>query len=265
MQTFSGQGALEGHVALVTGAGSGIGKAIVERFCKEGAKCVLVDRDAKRLESMRTALGEVVLPVPGSVASVDTNTRAVDVALSHFGRLDSFICVAGIWDYFRRITDMDVTILSSAFDEIMSVNVKSALLAARVAAPALRKSRGTLILTGSNASFRPGGGGALYAASKFAIRGLVYQLASELAPDIRVNGVAPGGTTTSLTGVTAFGDDKLALSENRKLISTVDAASPLGAAQPEDHTGIYLTLASHALSPRTTGSIFVSDSGLLIR
>jgi NAD(P)-dependent dehydrogenase (short-subunit alcohol dehydrogenase family) len=257
----SSAGLLEGHVAIITGAGAGIGKAVVELFTAEGARCIAIDRDEARLK----AFGSDILSVVGSVDDLVTNQAAVDLAQAEYGRLDSFVCVAGIWDFYKRATKLSASELSAAFDEIMSVNVKSTLLAAGAAAPALKASNGTLILTGSNASFSAGGGGALYTASKFAVRGLVYQLAAELAPDVRVNGVAPGGTVTSLSGAVSLSQDTRDLGKDDRMLGAVQSASPLGAADPADHAGIYLTLASRKLSPKTTGTLFVSDSGLSVR
>ena len=92
-----------------------------------------------------------------------------------------------------------------AFDELYRVNVASQLLSVKAALPPLRESRGSVVLTVSTSGFYPGRGGVLYVSSKFAVRGLVVALAHELAPDVRVNGVAPGGTLgTELRGPAAL-------------------------------------------------------------
>ena len=94
--------------------------------------------------------------------------------------------------------------IDAAFDEVFHLNVKGYLLGAKAATDELRKTKGSVIFTVSNAGFWPGGGGPLYVASKHAVMGLVKQLAYELAPDIRVNGVAPGGMSTDLRGPRAL-------------------------------------------------------------
>src|SRR6202040_4167474 len=97
-------------------------------------------------------------------------------------------------------------VLDAAFDEMFAVNVKSQLVSVRAALPELRASGGSVVLTVSTSGFYPGRGGILYVASKFAVRGCVIALAHEFAPQVRVNGVAPGGTLgTELTGPRSLG------------------------------------------------------------
>ena len=128
----------------------------------------------------------------GDVTSAADNARAVDVALTRFGRLDSFVANAGMFDYGAGLVDTPVESLERAFDELFAVNVKGYLLGAKAAAPALIESRGSLLMTASMSSTHAGVGGVVYTASKHAVVGLVRQLAFELAPAVRVNGVAPG-------------------------------------------------------------------------
>jgi NAD(P)-dependent dehydrogenase (short-subunit alcohol dehydrogenase family) len=106
----------------------------------------------------------------------------------------------------------------------------------------------------------------VYVASKHAGVGLVKQLAYELAPDIRVNAVAPGGTVTPLKGPKALGRENDRLSDIPGFSDAVADAMPLGfIAQPEDHTGHYVLLASRDNSPATTAAILQSDGGWEIR
>ncbi len=112
---------------------------------------------------------------------------------------------AGIWDYQRSITRLDGESLSAAFDELFAVNVKGYLLAVEASWRELVKTRGSVVMTLSNSAFYPNGGGPLYTASKHACRGLVLELAYELAPKVRVNGVAAGGMRTDLRGPESMG------------------------------------------------------------
>src|ERR1700741_1561576 len=257
-------GWLAGAVALVTGGASGIGRAVVERYLKEGAHVVVMDRDADAVKRLKHDLKDnnVVAGV-GDVVSPDDNKRALDAAIDAYGRLDVFVGNAGMYDFFQRVEDVDTAALGQAFDEIFSVNVKGYLLGARVMAEALRRTGGCMIFTVSSSGFHAGGGGALYVASKHAVVGLIRQLAFELAPDVRVNGVAPGGTDTSLRGAAALDQGGRLLPGETNRAAAMEKGPPLGfLARPEDHTGHYVLLASKENSRATTGAIIPSDGGV---
>jgi cis-3,4-dihydrophenanthrene-3,4-diol dehydrogenase len=124
-----------------------------------------------------------------------------------------------------------------------------------------------MIFTASVASFNAGGGGVLYTAVKHAVVGMIRQLALELAPAIRVNGVAPGGTLTGLRGTAALGHEQRSLADNAEaLAERIAGAVPLRIAQhPEDHAGLYVLLASRENARAITGQVFVSDGGAGVR
>lgn len=260
-------GWLNDNVALVTGGGSGIGLAVVRRFLAEGARGIgVLVRSAEHVTSLETEFGERVCVTRGDVRSPADNVAAVERTVAAYGRLDTLVGNAGVWDFFARLEKRSPEELAAGFDELFAINVKGYLLAARAAVAALRESRGSMIFTLSNASFYPGGGGALYVASKHAGAGLVKQLAYELAPDVRVNAVAPGGTVTPLRGPESLGVDQKRLSEIPGFEASVAASMPLRfIAQPEDHTGHYVLLASRENSPATTATIIHSDGGWEIR
>jgi 2,3-dihydroxy-2,3-dihydrophenylpropionate dehydrogenase len=251
-------GDLDGHVALVTGGGSGIGRGIVERFVAEGATVGVLDLSEPRLRELEAAHGEAVVCVPGTVVSLDDNARAVAETVGAFGRLDTFIGNAAIFDSFASLLEMPGDRVGEAFDELFGVNVKGYLLGAKAAAPRLLESGGSMIFTASYASFHPAGGGSLYTASKHAVAGLIRQLAYELAPKVRVNGVAPGVAPTNLRGVSALGQGVL-----ESLHPDTAKALPLQfVPEPGDYAGVYLFLARKELSKMITGSIVVADSGI---
>ena len=177
-------GWLDGSVALVTGGGSGIGRAIVARFVEEGARVGVLDRVPARAAQLRADFGDTVVAIPGDATRREDNARAVAETVRFFGRLDVFVGNAGVFDNFLSLADFPEERLSQAFDEMFAVNVKGYLLGAKAALPELSKTEGSIIFTASVAGFNSGGGGAIYTASKHAVVGLIRQLAVELGPRI---------------------------------------------------------------------------------
>jgi 2,3-dihydroxy-2,3-dihydrophenylpropionate dehydrogenase len=152
--------------------------------------------------------------------------------------------------------------LHDAFQEIFAVNVESYVLATKVCAEALIESEGCIIYTLSNSSFYPDGGGPLYMASKFALRGLLVEMAYELAPKVRVNGVAPGGTATEIRGLKSLDQEEPMLA-SPKMREGLKSINPLQLEiEPEDHVGAYLYLANEELSRSVTGVVINSDGGI---
>ncbi|WP_326837388.1 3-(cis-5,6-dihydroxycyclohexa-1,3-dien-1-yl)propanoate dehydrogenase [Amycolatopsis rhabdoformis] len=246
---------LQGVCAIVTGAASGLGRAISRRFVAEGACVVAFDRSESGLAELKNELGAAAETVVGDVTSTADNRAAVITALTTFGSLDVFVGNAGIWDFQRSLEETDANELATAFDELFAVNVKGYLLGARAAVGALRASGGSMIFTLSNASFYPAGGGSLYTASKHAGLGLVRQLAYELAPAVRVNAVAPGGMATGLSGPAAMGLRDESISASFPIDDIMRRHGALRrAATPEDYVGAYVLLASKQ-SLTATGSV----------
>jgi NAD(P)-dependent dehydrogenase (short-subunit alcohol dehydrogenase family) len=253
---------LKNHRAIITGAGSGIGRAVVSRFIAEGARVIAVVRNPNDVPGLEA---EGAICIIGDVRTYDTAARAVALAEQKFGGLDSYIANAGLWDFHKRLEKQTPEELESSFHEIFGVNVLGAMFGARAAIAALRASGGSFIVTGSNACFLAGGGGALYTASKFALRGLVLQLAKEFAPDVRVNGVAPGATDTALSGPEALGQGEKELNADPERVARMAPHIPLGrVSAPEDHTSLFVLLAAKTESPYITGTMMLSDGGLTI-
>ena len=186
-------GWLDGQVALVTGGGSGIGRAVVERYVDEGARVAVIDRAPGRGEELRARFGDRVAAIAGDVSRLDDNRRAVAATVAAFGRLDIFVGNAGVLDGFVPLSEMPEEKLAAACDELFAVNVKGCILGAKAALAELDEGSGCMIFTASGAGFTSAGGGVIYTASKHAVVGIIRQLAVELGPKIRVNGVAPGG------------------------------------------------------------------------
>ena len=135
------------------------------------------------------------------MAQLGDNKRAVADTVGAFGRLDIFVGNAGVFDVYAPLAEFPEERLSQAFDELFGVNVKGCFFGAKAALPELMKTEGSMVFTASVAGLNSGGGGTLYTASKHAVVGLIRQLAVEVGPRVRVNGVAPGGTITDLRGL----------------------------------------------------------------
>jgi 2,3-dihydroxy-2,3-dihydrophenylpropionate dehydrogenase len=250
-------GRLEGSVALITGAGSGIGEGVMRRFIREGAQVVAMGRDAERLRKAVEPLGSAVVAMPGDVTDPADCRSAVELALTHFGKLDVLVPNAGVYDQNMALSKVSIEELEAAYAEVFTVNVKGALLIVHAALPALIEARGSIIFTGSISSLHAGFGGALYAPSKHAVVGLAKQLAFELAGRVRVNAVAAGYVSTKLAGPQALGSDSVLPAPEK-----VTHRLPTGFAPGPDYiAGVYALLASQADGSAITGSVFSVDSG----
>src|SRR5262249_17508815 len=172
----------------------------------------------------------------------------------------------GIFDFYRGIADIDDAELDGAFDEIFAVNVKSQLTCVRAALPELRAAGGARGLTGSAARFYPRPGRGFGVASELAGRGGGVALAQGLAPQVRVNGVAPGGTLgTELTGPASLGLDGRVLGSAPGREQDLRDRTPLRVALTgADHAGSYVFLASER-ARGITGTVVHSDGGAGIR
>jgi NAD(P)-dependent dehydrogenase (short-subunit alcohol dehydrogenase family) len=253
-------GSLEGRVAIVTGAGAGIGRGVVRRFVREGARVAALDLVGERVAAVARELGPAVLPIPADVSKAADHRAAVAATLAAFGRIDTYVANAGIYDHAVTFSSLSDEELERGFDEIFGINVKGCLLGIRAALPALYEAKGSVIVTASFASFLPAGGGCLYTASKHAIVGVVRQLAYEFAPDVRVNGVAPGVAPTQLRGIGALGQRP-----KDSVLPGTERALPTGTMpDADDFGGVYALLAGDD-GRHMTGTIVNVDSGLAIR
>lgn len=252
-------GRLNGKVAVITGSTAGLGRAVAERFVEEGAKVCIVGRSLERLQEIQKQLGDAVITVRADVSSLEDNIKMINATVEAFGKIDIFVGNAGIYDGNTPLTDLPLDRIEAAFDELFSINVKGYLLGVKAALPELLKTNGCIILSGSHASFYSAGGGPLYTASKHAIAGLIKELAYELAPKIRVNGVAPGVIATAMGMPKALG------SQVPSIISGVEKSLPLPfIPKSEDYVDIYVLLASEG-GKAMTGTIIQADSGISIR
>jgi NAD(P)-dependent dehydrogenase (short-subunit alcohol dehydrogenase family) len=198
-------GRVEGRVAVVTGAGQGIGRAVVERLAAEGARIVGGDIDAALLEGMVGALqrtGATAVGVVGDVTEPPSAKRLVETAVERFGRVDILVNVVG-GARNARIWEMD----EETWDGTLRWNLRSTFLCTRAAVPHMIKERyGKIVCISSGA--REGtpwtayyAGGAAYSTAKAGVHGFIRDVALELAQyGINVNAVAPGPIDTERTG-----------------------------------------------------------------
>lgn len=208
-------GWLKGEVALITGGGSGLGWALVERFLEEGAHVGVLQRSQSKVDALKERFGDQIVAVAGDVANYEDNVHAVQATVERFGKLDCFIGNAGIWDHYADIVNTSGEQLDKAFDEIMGINTKSLILGAKAALNELVKTEGSIVFTLSNSALYSAGGGPVYTASKHAGVGIMKELAYELAPKVRVNAVAPSGMNVNIKGAASLGQENIGLLDAR--------------------------------------------------
>lgn len=184
---------LDGTVAAITGASSGIGAATARALVREGASVVIGARRSERLDSLSDELGDRAAAIEMDVRNPEDAKRLIDGAHERFGRLDALVANAGIGAYGGI---MDLT--DEQLAEMMDTNVAGTVWPIRAAVPGfVEAGRGDIVIVASVAGLRGAADEAVYAATKFAQVGLAGALDRELREHgIRVSTLAPGGTAT---------------------------------------------------------------------
>jgi NAD(P)-dependent dehydrogenase (short-subunit alcohol dehydrogenase family) len=249
---------LQGKIVLVTGGGTGIGRAIATLFAREGASVIVAGRRSEPLqETVRDIRreGGVVTFARGDVSRSDRVEMLVQAAVYNFGGLDVLVNNAGLF-LSGTIEETD----ERRWDRIMGTNLKGAYLVTRHALPAMRQRGGGSIINIASADALTGAkGAAAYAASKGGLVALTKSLAADVAADrIRVNAICPGPVARPSGSETTSGGPARA----------ADAATIPGSlgrtGTPQDVAGLALYLASDE-SSWVTGSVFSIDGGLVAR
>lgn len=247
------------QAAIVTGGGTGVGRATALRLAEQGCH-VLVSYSKSRDEAERTAAeieehGVKAIAYRADVADDDACRAMVDTAVKAFGQLDLLVNNAGTTK-FVLATDLD-KVLDEDWQRIFAVNVVGPFHCARAARePMLASGGGHIINTSSVAAFAAKGSSIPYAASKAALNNLTIALARALAPQIRVNAIAPG----FITG--RWLEQGLG-NAYEKAMTTVAGQSPLEkVSEPDDIAAAIMSLVNG--SAMVTGQILVCDGGMLI-
>jgi NAD(P)-dependent dehydrogenase (short-subunit alcohol dehydrogenase family) len=245
---------LDGRVAVVTGAASGIGAGTARRFLQEGARVVVADIQDEPGQALATELGDAAVFVRCDVTSEDDVAAAVDLAVSRFGRLDIMFNNAGIVGVVGPIAETPV----EAWDNTVSILLRGVFLGVKHAAGVMiPQGSGVIISTSSTAGILGGLGPHAYTAAKHGVIGLTKSVANELAQyGIRVNAISPGNTATAMTAaVTGNADDVDATA------ARIAKMSPLGySGHPEDIAAAAAYLASDD-ARYVTGHTLVVDAG----
>src|SRR5690625_3207989 len=246
---------LEGKVAIVTGAASGMGRAIAKRFAEEGAKVVVADLN---LEGAELVVKEIqnkngtATAISVNVSNVEDVGQMIDTAVQGYGTLDILVNNAGIMDQMEPVGD----ILDENWERIFNVNTKGVMMAMRKAIPIfLEKEQGIIINTASTGGLNGAHASATYVASKHAVVGLTKNTAFMYAQKgIRCNAIAPGAVETnimgSITNVNEFGASRT---------GRTHSAVPRSGG-PDEIADVALFLASDE-SRFVNGHVLVADAG----
>jgi NAD(P)-dependent dehydrogenase (short-subunit alcohol dehydrogenase family) len=246
---------LDGKVAVITGAGTGIGAATASLFAREGARVVIAEIDSEAGDQTARAItgaGGDAIAIKTDVTEPDSVQAAIDAAVRHYGGLHILHNNAG----GSTLRDSDVT--DAPLDEFwraIKLDLFGTFLGCRFGIPAIRRSGGgSVINMSSNVALMGIAGRDCYTAAKGGIAAITRSMAVEFAPDVRVNAIAPSATMTGRVVKLVAGNaalDRLAKSHL------------LGLIEPEDIAAMALFLASGE-SRKITGHVYPVDSGVII-
>jgi meso-butanediol dehydrogenase / (S,S)-butanediol dehydrogenase / diacetyl reductase len=242
----------DGKVALVTGAGSGIGRAVALRLSGAGASVFGVDLHQDRLDEVRDAADGALSVQCADLSDPDACVAVVSDCLTRFGRLDILGNVAGIYRA-AHTTQMS----REDYRKVMAVNLDAYFFLAQAAIPHLLEHDGTIVNIASNAGIQ----GVPYSAAYCMSKGGVIQLTRSLAVEylktrLRVNAIAPAGTNTNIANEANFPADM-----DPDLAARM--AGPRGLAEPDEVAALFCFLASDD-ARSITGAVYTLDNGLTV-
>ncbi len=245
---------LKGKVAIITGSSRGIGKATALLFAKEGAKVVInynkSEKEAKDIVSEIKALGTDVISVKCDVSDENEVKSMIDKTIDAFGRIDILVNNAGVFDYTDSMNFND-----EDWEKMIGPNIKGTIFCIqRVSKIMLKQKRGTIVNISSISGTNDWGLCLEYEISKSAVNAITKHYAIKLAPNIRVNCIAPGGTDTDM-----------AMKHSKERKEAYIEKTPLKKrARPEEIANTVLFLASDEAS-YITGQILTVDGGYTLK
>jgi NAD(P)-dependent dehydrogenase (short-subunit alcohol dehydrogenase family) len=258
---------LDGSVALVTGAGSGIGRATALLFTREGAKVAALgrqgDEELRDLVREITALGGEAITVEADVANAEQMHAAVEQAAGRWGRLDVVFANAGVNGVWAPLEDLE----PDEWDRTLAINLTGTFLTVKYAVPYLKRQGGSVIVTASVNGTRnfSNTGATAYSCSKAAQVAFTKMVALELAPHrVRVNVICPGAIKTNIQQNT----EQRNLDEVRIPVEFPKTNKPLEGGEPgtaEQVASVVLFLASSASSHVTGAEIFIDGAESLLK
>ncbi|MFD0714798.1 SDR family oxidoreductase [Paenibacillus sp. GCM10027626] len=246
---------LEGKVAIVTGAGSGMGKEIALLFAREGAKVVVADLNEATAQATAAAIAEesgTAIAVAVNVAKEEDTQRMIDAAVNTYGTLDILVNNAGIMDNMTPLHE----VTDALWERVLAVNTTGPMRAIRLALPIFTaKGKGNIINVASIGGLQGSRAGAAYTTSKHAVIGLTKNVGFQYAAQgIRCNAIAPGGVNTNIgTGDTVPNEFGLGR-------ATAGAAAMPRVGEPSEIAGVALFLASED-SSFVNGTVITADAG----
>ena len=254
-------GRLEGKVAVVTGAASGIGRGTVELFVKEGARVVAADVQDDKGARIEEEFGKAVRYVRCDVYDEAQIKNAIDVALKSFGKLDCLFNNAGTGGPLENVD----TVSAEGFDAVMHLHLRAALFGIKHALPAMKTNGGSIISTASIAGLQHGFGPLLYSIAKASIVHMTKVAAGQLAPfNVRINCICPGLIATPIFAKGIGLATQVADQTVSAIATAAKNSQPIPkAGLPEDIAEAALYLASDG-SKFVTGQALVVDGGITI-
>lgn len=239
---------LKGRRIVITGAGSGIGRATAELFAREGAKVAALDLNLAGAKAVAKAISGTAIAV--DVSSEDSVKQAIAEAAAAMGGIDGLVNAAGV-AFHALIADTDF----ASWQRVLAVNLNGPFLICRAALPWLRQAdSATIVNIASGAALLPFAGSSAYAASKAGLLNFNRVLAKELAPTVRANVICPGIVDTPL--LTALEKDR----DSSIKAASADLYALKRKAQPEEIAAAILFLTSSE-SSFVTGSTLAVDGG----
>ena len=242
---------LNGKVAVVTGGGSGIGRAIAERFAKEGAHVVIAGRKEQPLQETAAADGKISYVV-GDITKTETIEEIVRTVQDKFGRLDILVNNAG-WCPVQPITEITI----EDYDRAFGLDVRAVVDMTVHALPLILQSKATILNLSSTGATHPAANLSMYVGAKAAIENFTRAWAIELAPKgVRVNALAPGAIRTNIWNVTDLSPEAAKAHEDG-----IAAGIPMGRfGRPEEVANVALFLVSDEAS-YVSGSVYGITGG----